>query len=57
MHLTKLWSGDLVKQMEKTNQEVGDKNPLDKSGRGRKTSLSLCKERVMEKYWLHSIGS
>ena len=39
MHLIKLWPVYWVKQMGKTNQSVGDNNPLDKSG-GRK--LPVC---------------
>ena len=33
-HIIQLWSGYWVKQMKKTNQAVGEKNCLDKSGGG-----------------------
>ena len=40
-HIIKLWRGDWVKQMAKTNEAVGMKNRIDKSGGGGNTQFVL----------------
>ena len=56
-HLVQLWPGDWVIQMAKMNEAVCMKNRFTSNGGGKRLVCPFKKSRVLEMYWLYSIGS
>ena len=57
--LIQLWPGDWVNQMAKMNEMVSMENHILMSRGKKRLKLvrHFTKARIMEVYWLHSIGS